>query len=192
MNDTPTAQPDDTELPKASVMADALREVGVSHVVGLPDNASAALFEELARDDEIEVIRVTREGEAFAIASGLWVGGGAPVVLVQNTGLLESGDSLRGTAIRMGVPLLCLVTYRGIRTLPHRRPTRKMKRPTRDALVRSDIDSAAVVTEPTLEAWGIPFNHYESDDHRARIHDAWLLAHTEERPVVLLVTHTFT
>jgi len=192
MASTSTPQPEDAEPPKASVMVEALRDVGASHVVGMPDNASAALFAALAEDAEIDVIQVTREGEAFAIASGLWVGGMSPVVLVQNTGLLESGDGLRGTAMRMGVPLLCIVTYRGIHTLPNRRPTRKMKRPTREVLVRSDIDSAAVVTEPTLEAWGIPFNYYESDDHHARIRDAWLLARTEDRPVVLLVTNTLT
>src|SRR5437870_1903755 len=58
-----------------------------------------------------------RGGEAFAIASGLWVGGRVPVVLIQNTGLLETGDALRGTAMRMRVPLVCLVTYRGHATL---------------------------------------------------------------------------
>ena len=59
-------------------------------------------------------------------------------------------------------------------------------------MVRSDIDSAAVVTEPTLEAWGLPFNFYESDDHHSRIRDASLLARTEGRPVVLLITNTLT
>ena len=32
---------------------------------------------------------------------------------MQNTGLLESGDALRGTPLRMGVPLLLLVGVRG-------------------------------------------------------------------------------
>lgn len=93
---------------------------------------------------------VTREGEAFAVASGLWLGGAYPVVVIQNTGLLESGDSLRGTAIRMGVPLLCLVTYRGYHTLPKQGGAP-------DEMTRADVDSVAVVSEPTLDAWRVPY-----------------------------------
>ena len=96
---------------------------------------------------------MTREGEAFAVASGLWLGGAHPVVLIQNTGLLESGDSLRGTAMRMGVPLLCLVTYRGYHKLP-----KEGGGP--DVMTRAEVDSVAVVTEPTLDAWRVPYEFY--------------------------------
>ena len=85
----------------------------ITHVIGLPDNTSAPLFDALQAHPSIRLVTVTREGEAFAIASGLWLGGKRPVVVIQNTGLLESGDALRGTAQRMGVPLLCLIGYRG-------------------------------------------------------------------------------
>ncbi len=49
----------------------------------------------------------------MGLASGLWLGGALPVVLIQNTGLLEAGDGLRGTASRMGAPILLLITCRG-------------------------------------------------------------------------------
>ena len=88
---------------KASLILDELHHLGVTHVIGVPDNGSRTLFEALWADDEIDVILVTREGEAFAIASGLHVGGKRPLVLIQNTGLLEAGDAFRGTAYNMGV-----------------------------------------------------------------------------------------
>lgn len=141
-----------------------LRRLEVSHVVGVPDNSSAA-------------------GEAFAVASGLWLGGAHPVVLIQNTGLLESGDSLRGTVMRMGVPLLCLVTYRGYDKLSNQDGAQ-------DEMTHADVDSAAVVTEPTLDAWRVSYELYRSADDLTRIARAAARAEAESRPVALLLTRS--
>ena len=48
---------------------------------------------------------------------GLYVGGKQPVVLIQNTGFLESGDAIRGTAVNMEIPLVSIIGYRGYQTL---------------------------------------------------------------------------
>ena len=98
----------------ARSILDMLEGEAVTDVVGVPDNSSAALLHPAARATRRCGVRpVTREGEAFSMASGLWMGGRHPVLLIQNTGLLESGDAFRGTAMRMRIPLVCLVTYRG-------------------------------------------------------------------------------
>ena len=94
----------------ASDIIAELKKREISHVVGLLDNGSRALFEGLQQDTDIELIPVTREGEAFAVASGLFIGGKHPVVIIQNTGLLESGDAFRGTAF-MGIPFVILIGY---------------------------------------------------------------------------------
>lgn len=171
------------DAPRARSIADALAKAGVDHVVGLPDNASAALYEELAARPELAVLTVTREGEAFAIASGLWLGGKTPVVLIQNTGFLESGDSLRGTAMRMGVPLVCLVTYRGYQKLPVGADAEAAP----DVMTRADVDSAAVVLEPTLEAWRIPFTMISTEADVSALDDAFENARKLSQPVVVLI-----
>ena len=137
---------------RAGLILDELRRQQVTDVLGVPDNASKALLDLLAAEPAVRLLTVTREGEAFAIASGLWVGGRTPVVLIQNTGLLEAGDALRGTATRMRVPLVCLVTVRG-----HARMAALGLRPSAEALdaellSRPDLDSVALLTEPTLRA----------------------------------------
>ena len=48
----------------------------------------------------------SREGETFAISLGLIIGGKKPVCLIQNTGMMESGDSIRGMALDSGFPLV--------------------------------------------------------------------------------------
>ena len=166
--------------PLARTLVDELERQSVSHVVGIPDNASAALFRLLADHSSIELLTVTREGEAFAVVSGLWLGGAKPLVLIQNTGLLESGDSLRGTAVRMGVPLVCLVTYRGYGSLPPKQSD--------GVMTRADVDSAAVVTEPTLDAWRVPYELYRSDADISRVRRAFEQANELSQPVALLLT----
>jgi hypothetical protein len=170
-------------LSRTAEIFEALIDRGVTHAVGLPDSVTAPLIARFEQHPATTWVPVTREGEAFALAAGLWVGGRTPVVVVQNTGVLESGDSLRGVAMRMGVPLLCIVTYRGLGGMKKAEwtPGRRLGR---DWMVRPDVDSTAVLTEPTLRAWEIPYRVYSSGGDLAEM---WDVAQGEQRPVVLLL-----
>jgi sulfopyruvate decarboxylase subunit alpha len=210
------------------MIMDLFRELGVSHVVTVPDNTSAPILAALegvgakaapgdaaaghapegaaaeaapegaaaghapegAAAEEAAPVRLlyaTREGEAVALASGLWVGGACPVVLIQNTGLLESGDGLRGTASRMGAPLLLLVTLRGYREARALGVEPGKGVSGREGLVRPELDSAALMTEGTLQAWGIPFFHVRDGSDLSPVRDAWRTAVEEQRPVAVLL-----
>lgn len=172
---------------RAGALLEALLAEGVTHVVGLPDSALSPIFERVDRHPSVRRIAVTREGEAFAIASGLWLGGKTPLVAVQCTGLLESGDAFRGTAQRMGVPLVVLVTYRGYeKTAAAGLPLGRVPHRPRD-LVRPDADSAALYAEPTLKAWGLPYEMIGDEGDEARVGEAFERARGESRPVALLL-----
>jgi sulfopyruvate decarboxylase subunit alpha len=165
-----------------------LVDMGVTHVLGIPDNTSGPLFDALGTGGGPRRVIVTREGEAFALASGLWLGGASPLVLIQNTGLLESGDALRGTAARMGAPIPFIVTGRGYAKMDALGIERSTPR-TRELLVRADVDSVALLTEPTLDAWAVPWSICGS---RADVGDAIrrtvTAAREQERPVALVLT----
>jgi hypothetical protein len=167
---------------------DALEAADVTHVLGIPDNTSGPLFDALGRHPSIRLVIVTREGEAFAMASGLWLGGARPLVVVQNTGLLEAGDALRGTAVRMGAPIPIVITGRGypkMRAAGLGPETPK----TPELMTRPDVDSVALVTEPTLDAWGIPFEVCATgDDPAAAVAALVHRALHRECPCALLVT----
>ena len=62
-------------MASAQKIVNELKKQGITHAVGVPDNGSARIYEILRAEPGIEVITVTREGEAFAVASGLYVGG---------------------------------------------------------------------------------------------------------------------
>jgi len=80
----------------------------------------------------------------------------------------------------MRVPLVCFVTYRGYAKLPPNQ---------RDGVMtRADVDSVAVVTEPTLDAWRVPYELYRSDADISHVQRAFDQANDLSRPVVLLLT----
>ena len=103
------------------------------------------------------------------IAAGLWIGGKKPIVMIQNTGFFESGDSLRGLAVDIELPLVIMVGYRGW---------------TRRGITR---DSAAKITEPTLHAWRLNYYLVETDVDVERISVVFEEAEQTQRPVAVLV-----
>ena len=150
----------------------ALEHEGVTHVVGVPDNGSRALFERLWAHHHIEVILTSREGEAFGLASGLYLGGATPLVLIQNTGFFEAGDAFRGTAYNMGLPLVMLVGYRGYKTMEPGAPR---------------VDTAATFFEPTLNAWQIPYTAMHEDGDIEQIPAAFSKARETSLPTAVLI-----
>ena len=150
-------------------MLDQLNANGVTHVVWLPDSETNFMYAQMIADPTLHLVSVCREGESMAIAAGLWVGGKKPVVLIQNTGMFESGDSVRGLALDVDFPLVMMVGYRGW--------TRHGVTP----------DSAARFTEPILDAWGINYYLVETDSDAERISAAFAEADRTQRPVACLM-----
>lgn len=165
-------QNDQPGLTPQVVLAE-LKKNAVTHVVWLPDSETNWLFTLMKGDPALRLVGVTREGLAFSTAAGVWAGGGKPVVMIQNTGLMESGDSLRGWILGLGVPLVMLVGYRGY------------VRGARGA------DTAAHYTEPFLEAFGVSRYLIESDADAPRISDAFEQAERTRRPVAVLVADEY-
>ncbi|HEY2838900.1 MAG TPA: thiamine pyrophosphate-binding protein [Pirellulales bacterium] len=113
-----------------------IEALGVTHVVWLPDSAIGPWQQALEASTSVTLVRVCREGEAWTIAAGLWLGGKRPLVVIQNTGLFESGDALRNVLFDLRLPIFALIGYRGY-------------------LVPNSADTAKLLTEPILHAWGI-------------------------------------
>ena len=102
----------DAELSPETVLAE-MKKNGVTHVVWLPDSETNWLFLLMKAEPSLTLVGVNREGLAFSAASGISAGGKTPLILIQNTGLMESGDSMRGWTIQMNVPVVLMVGYRG-------------------------------------------------------------------------------
>lgn len=179
-------------MARARLVLEELRKNAVTHVVGLPDNSSARLFDLLSESRGIALVPVTREGEAFALAAGLWIGGRKPVVLIQNTGFAESGDSFRGTITRMRVPLVCLITYRGYAKMRDWQRGIADATPDAEILSRPYLDSAALITEATLKAWGLPYGFLHGDGDVSVLSSAFSRVEKDQAPFGVLITQDLT
>ncbi len=142
---------------------------GVTDIVWLPDSETNWLYLLMQADPDLGLVGVTREGHACSIAAGLFAGGRRPMMLIQNTGMLESGDSIRGWLMGLKVPIVLMVGYRGY---------------TRHGV---NTDSAATYTERFLMALNIPFFLVENDADADRIDTAFSEATRIQGPVVVLV-----
>ena len=150
-----------------------LKEHGVTHVVWLPDSETNWLFLLLKSDPDLTLVGVGREGNACAIAAGLSAGGAKPVILIQNTGMMESGDSIRGWLMSLHIPVVLIVGFRGY---------------TRHGVTK---DTAAVYTEPFLNAFRLNYYLVESDRDAERLSVAFNESEKINGPVVALIADEF-
>jgi len=146
-----------------------MKKNGVTHVVWLPDSETNWLYLLMKADPSLTLVAVAREGLAFSAAAGISAGGKTPAILVQNTGLMESGDSLRGWALGLNIPVVLIVGYRGW---------------TRHGVTQ---DTAATYTERFLNAFGINYYLVENNADASRISVAFEEAKKTKKPVAVLV-----
>lgn len=134
-----------------------LTDVGVTHVITVPDSTIGRWEPAIAQSTHLRLIRVCREGEAWQVAAGLHLGGATPLVMIQCTGLFESGDALRNAIHDWKLPVFAIIGYRSYLD--------QAKLPG---------DTCLVFTEPVLDAWRIDYRLITSpmqlDTIRAHYH----------------------
>lgn len=154
---------------------ETLKRMQITHVAWLPDSALGAWEAAFNRSPEPRLLRVCREGEAWALAAGLHLGGCRPLVIIQNTGFFESGDAMRNVLFDLSLPLYAIVGYRGY-------------------LVKGSTDTARRFTEPVLNAWGIDhlliepaeLNGGQHGAHFERLEEHYHACHDAGRPGIAL------
>ena len=104
------------------------------------------------------------------MAAGLYLAGAKPIVVIQCTGLFESGDSLRNVIHDYQMPLFAIVGYRSYlsqETLPG--------------------DTALKFTEPLLKAWELDYRLIERPDQKHLLRDHCLACRTAGTAGVALI-----
>ena len=130
----------------------AFSELGITHVVWIPDTTTGQWDNALQAAPEIQLIQVCREGEAWALAAGLYLGGAKPIVVIQCTGFFESGDAMRNIVHDYKLPIFGLVGYRSYlnaTSLPG--------------------DTCLKFTEPVLEAWALNTVFIDSEEKKPKL-----------------------
>jgi sulfopyruvate decarboxylase TPP-binding subunit len=162
---------------QAKLSGDAIiREMqasGLTFVVSVPDiTTSEGLLRPLARMTSPRLIRVCKEDEGVGICAGLSYCDKRALLLIQQTGMLDSINAIRGVAVEYSLPICMMV---GLLQKEPGVPPRESKR------------YGVRIVEPILEAMGIAYHEIESDADIGKIKPAIDNAYERARPVVLLV-----
>ena len=174
MSTTPTPNPPGG--PSASGLMAALRAAGATHVVTVPDFVQFALHDKLsAADAGIAQVFACSEDQALTTATGLYVGGATPVVLVQNQGFYKGLNTLRATCIDAGVPIVFLVGQFGREEQNFGHSTRESTR------------SVVRLLEPLLDAIGLRYWNVGDDADVPRLAEAFAHARSAGTAAVVLI-----
>ena len=161
----------------ASAVVEQLEGLGVTHVVTMPDYVQIAFNHRLAEgtNPSITVVNCATEDEAVAIALGLHVGGARPYLSMQNQGVFACANSLLSVGVNARTPIPILAGQWG-RELGN--------------LGKEPSESERLVVrriEPLLDALEIPHFRMESPSDVGAVRTAFVTAHEQDRPCVVLV-----
>ncbi len=150
----------------------AMKRAGVGFVLSVPDIVTSQhLLWPIAEDPDFRLIRVCKEDEAFGIAAGLSFCDQRAVLLIQQTGLLDSLNALRAVGVELEMPICALVGLQG-----------------REAKVMPEASTAygVRIVAPILEAMGVEHSLVETTEKAATITGTIDEAYRRSRPAVVL------
>jgi len=145
----------------------------IEFVVSVPDiTTSEGVLRPLSQSAAPRLIRVCKEDEGIGICAGLSYTGRRSLLLIQQTGLLDSINAVRGVAVEYGLPICMMV---GLLEKEPGVPPMQSKR------------YGVRIVEPVLDAMGIAYHEIEEDADVPKIRPAIDDAYAKSRPVVLLI-----
>jgi sulfopyruvate decarboxylase subunit alpha len=145
----------------------------IQFIVSVPDiTTSEGLMRPLARGVGPRLVRICKEDEGVAICAGLAYTGKRGLLLIQQTGLLDSINAVRGVAVEYSLPICMMVGLleKEIGVMP-----RQSKR------------YGVRIVEPILEAMGVGYHNIEEQADVAKIRPAIDAAFKDSKPTVILI-----
>lgn len=155
-------------------MAAAIVKAGVTVASSVPDNWLTPVIECLEASTTVTHAPAAREEDAVGICFGAALAGKRAIALMQNSGALNTGNTLATLGIAYGIPAVLIVADRGHLgdvTIAHIEKARAFR--------------------PFLDALTLSYYELSPDfDLRDEIGHAFQMAELGQRPVVLLLTKT--
>jgi len=146
-----------------------LRDAGCDFFTGVPDSTLAGTFAALI--EQRLFVPAVREDEAVGLATGAYMGGKRPVVLMQNSGLGTSLNALISLNLIYHQPCLLVISWRG-----------------HDGKDAPEHLIMGQVMKSQLDLVGIPHRTVAAGTVQADIAWAGEVLHAQRIPVALLVT----
>ncbi len=166
----------DAELTKRVV--NGLRDAGINFITYLPETRLSQIIPLMEEDGSFKLVPVASEAEGVSIAAGASLVGKQCASYMEGTGLFVSCYNLQMVGVRVGIPMLLLVSYVGSPA---------------DQRNSFRFAPTGIKTESLLKTLGIEYQVL-SDGQKleTKITDAVRMMNALKMPVALLFTGEFT
>jgi len=159
--------------PSGAAIIAALKSSNVQEVVALPDIVTSdGLLWPISRDADFRLTRVCKEDEGVSICAAMSFNGTRAVMLMQQTGLMDSLNVIRAVGVDYENPVVMIVGLQGKEA---------------DRLPSASDSYGVRIVQPVLDAMGLSHSLIESRGDEAAIPENIMAAYNQSRPHIFLI-----
>lgn len=161
------------EHPSGAAIISELKRAGVRDIVALPDIVTSdGLLWPISKDPEFRLTRICKEDEGVSICGAMSFNGTRAVLMMQQTGLMDSLNAIRAIGMDYELPVVMMVGLQGKE--PHEHPDRSAAYGVR-------------IVRPVLDAMEISHSLIEEPSDATEIAPLISEAYENSRPHVFLI-----
>lgn len=138
---------------EAAALIAAIEEVGITHIVIVPDTHQKTVLD-LLGEHSTPVVRCATEDDVLGVCAGLWIAGHRPLAMIQQLGIFAAVNALRAFTNDQHVPLAILAGMYGRDV---------------DQAVEDNEASSVRLCPPVLDALGVRWLLVEHPDQTDEI-----------------------
>ena len=159
--------------PSGAAIIAGIKTAGVREVVALPDIVTSdGLLWPISRDPEFRLTRVCKEDEGVSICAAMSFNGTRAVMMMQQTGLMDSLNVIRAVGVDYENPVVMFVGLQGKEV---------------DRLPKDSSSYGVRIIQPILEAMSLSHSLIEGPGDEAQIPATIDTAYESARPHVFLI-----
>ncbi len=161
------------EFPSGRQIINQLKAADIRFIASLPDIVtSSGLLWPITKHKDLRLIRVCKEDEGVSICAAMSYNGTRAVLLMQQTGLMDSLNSIRAIAMDYQLPIVMMVGLQG------KEPGSKPE--------ESKVYGVRVIPS-VLEAMSVPFSLIQEPKDVLEIQPRIESCYVESKPHVFLI-----
>lgn len=169
----PSPPAPDVAHPAGARIIAGIKLAGVREIVALPDIVTSdGLLWPIARDAGFRLTRICKEDEGVSICAAMSYNGTRAVLMMQQTGLMDSLNAIRAIGVDYELPVVMMVGLQGKE--PHLCPE------------ESGAYGVRII-RPILDAMQISHSLIEAPEDVEHIPQAIMAAYARSRPHVFLI-----
>lgn len=159
--------------PRGAAIIAALKAARIGHVVAVPDIVTSdGLLWPITRDPDFRLVRICKEDEGVSICAAMSYSGVRALLLMQQTGLMDSLNAIRAIGMDYRLPVCMMVGLQG-------------KEP--DRLPAQSHSYGVRIIQPVLDAMELSHSLIEGPGDEAHIAGAIDAAYARSAPHCFLV-----